>query len=177
MMNPKSEVIDGPLCCCEYENINGDKSHVLAALCDCEDVDSACDRIDSCVGEANHRSFLLSIILFVVGGVWGIVLSLQSVCHHPQYGFHVPQCLYAYRKNSSAIVLSCSLYSALACLAMLILLLQQFHLITHNWTYRERKLALRGHLPKDLMYDYDKGFLQNWKNFLLKRFDQDLITV
>lgn len=31
------------LCCCEYENIKGERSHVLAVLCDCEAVDSCCD--------------------------------------------------------------------------------------------------------------------------------------
>lgn len=32
------------LCCCEYVNIHGERSHVAACCCDCEDLDDACDR-------------------------------------------------------------------------------------------------------------------------------------
>ncbi|XP_044031681.1 palmitoyltransferase ZDHHC23-B isoform X2 [Siniperca chuatsi] len=32
------------LCCCEYVNRLGDRSHVAACCCDCEDLDDACDR-------------------------------------------------------------------------------------------------------------------------------------
>ncbi|OWF44792.1 palmitoyltransferase ZDHHC23-like [Mizuhopecten yessoensis] len=37
-----------PLCCCEYENIKGEKSHILACCCDCDAVDEACDRCITC---------------------------------------------------------------------------------------------------------------------------------
>uniref|UniRef100_A0A8C6T441 Palmitoyltransferase n=1 Tax=Neogobius melanostomus TaxID=47308 RepID=A0A8C6T441_9GOBI len=33
-----------PLCCCEYVNRQGERSHVAACCCDCEDLDDACDR-------------------------------------------------------------------------------------------------------------------------------------
>ncbi|XP_037079262.1 palmitoyltransferase ZDHHC23-like, partial [Pollicipes pollicipes] len=33
-----------PLCCCEYVNMEGEKSHILAVCCDCEAVDDTCDR-------------------------------------------------------------------------------------------------------------------------------------
>lgn len=32
------------LCCCEYVNRHGERSHVAALCCDCEDLDDACDR-------------------------------------------------------------------------------------------------------------------------------------
>ncbi|XP_069746106.1 palmitoyltransferase ZDHHC23-B isoform X2 [Narcine bancroftii] len=35
---------DGSLCCCEYINRHGERTHMLASCCDCEDVDEACDR-------------------------------------------------------------------------------------------------------------------------------------
>ncbi|XP_059824057.1 palmitoyltransferase ZDHHC23-B isoform X2 [Hypanus sabinus] len=35
---------DGSLCCCEYINRHGQKTHILASCCDCEDLDEACDR-------------------------------------------------------------------------------------------------------------------------------------
>ncbi|KAG8450067.1 hypothetical protein GDO86_002620 [Hymenochirus boettgeri] len=31
------------LCCCEYINHKGERSHLVACLCDCQDVDDACD--------------------------------------------------------------------------------------------------------------------------------------
>ncbi|XP_053561813.1 palmitoyltransferase ZDHHC23 [Bombina bombina] len=36
------------LCCCEYINQNGERSHIVGCLCDCEDVDQACDRWITC---------------------------------------------------------------------------------------------------------------------------------
>ncbi|XP_042254857.1 palmitoyltransferase ZDHHC23-B isoform X2 [Thunnus maccoyii] len=32
------------LCCCEYVNRHGERSHVAACCCDCEDLDDVCDR-------------------------------------------------------------------------------------------------------------------------------------
>lgn len=37
---------EGSLCCCEYINHHGEKTHILASCCDCEDLDEACDRSD-----------------------------------------------------------------------------------------------------------------------------------
>ncbi|KAM9320403.1 palmitoyltransferase ZDHHC23 [Gastrophryne carolinensis] len=36
------------LCCCEYINQNGERSHLAACLCDCQDLDQACDRWITC---------------------------------------------------------------------------------------------------------------------------------
>ncbi|KAM9826930.1 palmitoyltransferase ZDHHC23-B [Neosynchiropus ocellatus] len=36
---------DETLCCCEYLNRRGERSHVAACCCDCEDLDEACDRL------------------------------------------------------------------------------------------------------------------------------------
>ncbi|XP_071957928.1 palmitoyltransferase ZDHHC23-like [Antedon mediterranea] len=177
MLSDDSVFVDGNWCelCQNHQPRRGGHCRVCGHCV--RRLDHHCVWIDSCVGEENHRSFLLSIILFIIGGVWGMVLSLQSVCRNPKYGFHVAECFYAYKKYSSAIVLSCSIYTGLACLAMLILLGQQIHLITHNWTYRERKLAMRGQLPRDVMIAFDRGFINNWKNFLLNRPDSDLLHV
>lgn len=37
-------------------------------------------RINSCVGQTNHRSFLLTLVLFLLTSLYGISLVLQSVC-------------------------------------------------------------------------------------------------
>lgn len=36
------------LCCCEYENNQGDRSHILACCCDCEALDQAAERCITC---------------------------------------------------------------------------------------------------------------------------------
>ena len=33
-----------PLCCCEYVNVDGERSHILAVCCDCEAIDDTFDR-------------------------------------------------------------------------------------------------------------------------------------
>ena len=33
------------LCCCEYINSNGERSHLMALFCDCSEVDDAVDRL------------------------------------------------------------------------------------------------------------------------------------
>ncbi|XP_047424691.1 palmitoyltransferase ZDHHC23-B isoform X2 [Mugil cephalus] len=40
----KEEEEEETLCCCEYVNRHGERSHVAACCCDCEDLDDACDR-------------------------------------------------------------------------------------------------------------------------------------
>lgn len=37
-------------------------------------------RINSCVGQANHRSFLLTLSVFVLTSLYGISLVLGSIC-------------------------------------------------------------------------------------------------
>lgn len=39
-----------------------------------------CCRINSCVGQANHRGFLLTLCVFVLTAVYGISLVLRSLC-------------------------------------------------------------------------------------------------
>ena len=33
------------LCCCEYINNNGERSHLMALFCDCSELDDAVDRL------------------------------------------------------------------------------------------------------------------------------------
>lgn len=40
----EEEEEDEALCCCEYVNSRGERSHVAACCCDCEDLDDAFDR-------------------------------------------------------------------------------------------------------------------------------------
>ncbi|XP_074070655.1 palmitoyltransferase ZDHHC23 isoform X1 [Macrotis lagotis] len=37
-----------PLCCCEYIDRNGQKNHLVASFCDCQDLDEGCERWITC---------------------------------------------------------------------------------------------------------------------------------
>jgi len=41
---PGGQLGDVSLCLCEYDNMDGQRQHVLAMCCDCEALDTACDR-------------------------------------------------------------------------------------------------------------------------------------
>jgi len=47
MTSPTLEPDPSPLCCCEYHNSDGERSHLLALCCDCEALDQAVDRMVS----------------------------------------------------------------------------------------------------------------------------------
>jgi hypothetical protein len=47
------------LCCCEYINESGEKSHLCGLLCDCAEVDDAFDRLIR--GEKWHQKQLKNI--------------------------------------------------------------------------------------------------------------------
>ncbi|GFS21470.1 palmitoyltransferase [Elysia marginata] len=40
--------VSEPLCCCEYINMHGEKTHILAICCDCEALDETFDKIFKC---------------------------------------------------------------------------------------------------------------------------------
>lgn len=44
MKKEEEEEGEEGLCCCEYVNSRGERSHVAACCCDCEDLDDAFDR-------------------------------------------------------------------------------------------------------------------------------------
>lgn len=36
--------MEEPLCCCEYVDRRGERNHLAACCCDCEELDESCDR-------------------------------------------------------------------------------------------------------------------------------------
>ena len=58
----RDEELSG-LCCCEYYNNQGEKSHLLALCCDCQALDSA---VDSLVSGSDVKSDTVREILEVV---------------------------------------------------------------------------------------------------------------
>ncbi|KAM9416921.1 palmitoyltransferase ZDHHC23-B-like isoform 2-T2 [Salvelinus alpinus] len=54
---------DEPLCCCEFVDRQGERSHVAACCCDCEDLDDACDRwLKKEPQKANSLSHLVTVM-------------------------------------------------------------------------------------------------------------------
>ena len=48
--------VDDPLCCCEYINSKGERSHLLALFCDCAEVDDMVDRLVKGLPVPNSRN-------------------------------------------------------------------------------------------------------------------------
>ncbi|XP_069491993.1 palmitoyltransferase ZDHHC23 isoform X2 [Ambystoma mexicanum] len=46
--NGKAPDLEDSLCCCEYIDRDGEKNHMVACFCDCEDLDHTCDRWITC---------------------------------------------------------------------------------------------------------------------------------
>ncbi|KAL5020358.1 hypothetical protein ScPMuIL_003250 [Solemya velum] len=49
-MPKKYRVYEDALCCCEYENMEGERSHILQCCCDCQALDELFDRFITCRG-------------------------------------------------------------------------------------------------------------------------------
>ena len=58
---------------------------ILYAVFVCYIVWRLIDRIDACIGADNHRSFLLSMMLFVFCGYYGAHLSMTTLCTPKMY--------------------------------------------------------------------------------------------
>lgn len=58
---------------------------ILYAVFVCYIVCRLIDRIDACIGADNHRSFLLSMMLFVFCGYYGAHLSMTTLCTPKMY--------------------------------------------------------------------------------------------
>ncbi|KAF2344360.1 hypothetical protein FHG87_024884 [Trinorchestia longiramus] len=60
------------LCCCEYLNADGERSHLLASFCNCEALDLMFDR--------SALSMSTAYFLVVLSAVSGLVTVQQVVC-------------------------------------------------------------------------------------------------
>jgi len=52
----RAAMVDDPLCCCEYVNSKGERSHLLALFCDCAEVDDMVDRLVKGLPVPNSRN-------------------------------------------------------------------------------------------------------------------------
>uniref|UniRef100_A0A8C9L4Y3 Palmitoyltransferase n=2 Tax=Pavo cristatus TaxID=9049 RepID=A0A8C9L4Y3_PAVCR len=136
-------------------------------------LDHHCVWINSCVGEQNHQAFILALFFFMLTSLYGIMLTLDTICRGRTPFTALFYCPGAYSDYSSALSFTCVWYCAIVTAGMGYILLIQLLNISYNVTEREARLALRdnaGHrLLGGLVIDtgqYNRGFLCNWGHFL-----------
>ncbi|XP_062297495.1 palmitoyltransferase ZDHHC23-B isoform X2 [Scomber scombrus] len=126
-----------------------------------------------CVGQANHRSFLLTLVLFLLTSLYGIVLVLQSVCPRQNLLTSLLYCPGVYNQYSTALCFTCAWYSSIVTGGLLHLLVVQVINVSYNVTEREARIALREKTARSaywgLIVDtgvYSRGFRANWAEFM-----------
>lgn len=136
-------------------------------------LDHHCVWINSCVGRANHRSFLMTLLLFLLTSLYGISLVLRTVCPRQNVLFALLYCPGVYSQYSSALCFTCAWYSSMVTGGLLHLLLLQVINVSYNVTEREARLALRDKTARTLLWGlvidtgvYSQGFRHNWAHFL-----------
>ncbi|TSK98431.1 Palmitoyltransferase ZDHHC23 [Bagarius yarrelli] len=136
-------------------------------------LDHHCVWINSCVGQANHCSFLLTLLFFLVTSLYGISLVLRSVCPTQSLLTALLYCPDVYGQFSSALCFTCAWYSSIVTGGLLHLLVLQLINISYNVTEREARVALREKTGRSLIWGliidtgvYSRGFRANWSEFL-----------
>ncbi|XP_016127231.1 palmitoyltransferase ZDHHC23-like isoform X2 [Sinocyclocheilus grahami] len=126
-----------------------------------------------CVGQDNHRNFLLTLVFFLLTSLYGISLVLRSVCSDQNVMTALFYCPDVYNQFSSALCFTCAWYSCVVTGGLLHLLLLQLINVSFNVTEREARLALREKTGRSLIWGliidtgvYSRGFHSNWIGFL-----------
>ncbi|XP_061522707.1 palmitoyltransferase ZDHHC23-B isoform X2 [Phycodurus eques] len=136
-------------------------------------LDHHCVWIDNCVGRANHRSFLLTLVLFLSTSLYGISLVLRSVCPEQNVLTALFYCPGVYEEYSAALCFTCAWYCTAVTCGLLHLLLTQLLNISYNVTEREARAAVRERSGRRALCGlvvetgvYSRGLRANWVEFL-----------
>lgn len=136
-------------------------------------LDHHCVWINSCVGQANHLSFLLTLIFFLLTSLYGMFLVLQSVCPEQHILTALLYCPGVYNEFNSALCFTCVWYCSIVTGGLLHLLLVQIINISYNVTEREARIALKEKTAQSAFWGlivdtqaYSRGLWLNWSEFL-----------
>ncbi|KAM5335559.1 palmitoyltransferase ZDHHC23 isoform 4-T6 [Glossophaga mutica] len=135
-------------------------------------MDHHCVWINSCVGESNHQAFILALSVFLLTSVYGITLTLDTICRDRSVFTALFYCPGVYANYSSALSFTCVWYSVIVTAGMAYIFLIQLINISYNVTEREVQQALRQKTGRRLLCglivdtgQYNRGFLRNWHQF------------
>ncbi|XP_014668243.1 PREDICTED: palmitoyltransferase ZDHHC23-like isoform X2 [Priapulus caudatus] len=71
------------LCCCEYINVKGDRSHIMAMCCDCEELDNIADRCLCCKDQPGNYGLFAQPCLDRIRIPWiggAVKVNLGMIC-------------------------------------------------------------------------------------------------
>ncbi|XP_026960913.1 palmitoyltransferase ZDHHC23 isoform X2 [Sagmatias obliquidens] len=135
-------------------------------------MDHHCVWINSCVGESNHQAFMLALLVFLLTSVYGVTLTLDTICTDRSVFTALFYCPGVYANYSSALCFTCVWYSVIIMGGMAYIFLIQLINISYNVTEREVQQALRQKTGRRLLCglivdtgQYNRGFLRNWHQF------------
>ncbi|TRY81581.1 hypothetical protein DNTS_012091 [Danionella cerebrum] len=141
-------------------------------------LDHHCVWINSCVGQANHRQFILTLLLFLLTSFYGISLVLRSICPRQSLLTAMFYCPGVYGQYSTALCFTCVWYSTIITGGLFHLFVLQIVNVSYNVTEREAQIALRNKTGRRCFWglvvetgDYSRGFLLNWIQFLTMNTD------
>ncbi|XP_016040739.2 palmitoyltransferase ZDHHC23 isoform X2 [Erinaceus europaeus] len=125
-----------------------------------------------CVGESNHQAFILALLVFLLTSVYGITLTLDTICRERSVFTALFYCPGVYANYSSALSFTCVWYSVIITVGLAYIFLIQLINISYNVTEREVQQALRQKTGRRLLCglivdtgQYNRGFLRNWYQF------------
>ncbi|XP_067896579.1 palmitoyltransferase ZDHHC23-B isoform X1 [Heterodontus francisci] len=136
-------------------------------------LDHHCVWINSCVGEANHRAFILALFVFLLTSMYGISLTLNTICKGRSIFTALFYCPGVYNEHSTALSFTCVWYCTIVTAGMSYLFLIQLINVSCNITERETRFALRDKTGHKYLWgliiktdEHNRGFVNNWKEFL-----------
>lgn len=136
-------------------------------------LDHHCVWINNCIGSRNHKFFILLLLTFMFTSVYGITITLSTLCRDQYIISALFYCPGAYADYSTSFAFTCVWYCAIVTGGVAYLLLVQLLNISYNVTEREARMALREKTARcylgGLVVDpgtYNQGLYQNWLHFL-----------